>query len=107
MNLSLLPFILLAFHSLLPSAISSYYQVFPSRTPENRYSLSCRLEFNEPQDGIEWLFNGSDYRNSSCFAGALVAANRLTFNHSSDCDGYIQCGNGTEYSVQVQLEGKT
>lgn len=108
LGLSLIPFLLLPFSSLLPSVASSHYGVFPGRTG-NHYTLRCRIDdsFLEPQDGIEWLFNGSDYTyHTSCFAGAVATANTITFNHTSDCDGYIQCGNDTEYSLPVLLQGK-
>uniref|UniRef100_A0A1X7VHC3 Ig-like domain-containing protein n=1 Tax=Amphimedon queenslandica TaxID=400682 RepID=A0A1X7VHC3_AMPQE len=84
---------------LQPSHFPSYSEI--SKETEGGSGLI------EPQDGIEWLFNGSDYRNHTpCFAGAVATGNRITFSHSSDCDGYIQCGNSTEYSLPVQLQAE-
>lgn len=87
-----------------------HYQASRQATssPEN-YRILCRLvgALNDPGYTAEWLFNGSNYTESPCFAGATSpTSNTLNFNHSSNCDGYIQCGNGTEYSNPLKLLGK-
>ena len=112
MKILYVPFLLFACQLLLTTATGSYYLTTRDSKNDsmpNLYKLQCRSQPipQDEHDGMKWLFNGSNYTMSSCFAGAVLNENTLTFNHSSDCDGYIQCGDGTEYSHPFKLIGMT
>ena len=87
-------------------AQAAYYQVASGiNQGTNFVSLNCQTDqvllYNEAQ----WLYNGSVYSQSSCFSSAYSSGSTLSFTLVSECDGYWQCGNGTEYSNFTRLVG--
>lgn len=89
---------------------SSYYRVIVDSMTNNLFALRCRLTVNGGigtfQGTVQWLYNGLNYMETEgCFAGAIRSGSTLRFNLTSECDGYIQCGNATEYSQPLELTG--